>query len=815
MGEDYIGTLTCDHLVTTLADVPVYGDRESDIQPTGVRSIAEAARVLNKQASKHDGWNDWTVENGQLVFGNMPDAELTPNVDGMYHITSEEDWDAFAAMVDRGADFAGDTVILETDITVTQPVGGFSSVQANDRPFCGTFDGRWHTLTLAMETTSGSDRGAFSHTEGAVIRDLTVNGAVEGDSSVGGIVGNASNTAIENCTSNAAVTGHNRYIGGLAGYASDDTTFTNCENNAAVNGTQAVGGMAGLADNGVSFINCINNGSVSASANDTGGIVGFAGDGTYVLNCINTADITAKKYVGGILGNAVENAGASVTVDNCINYGNITALSGGDNAGGIVGHMAYCGEVKNCFTSGAVSKVGNSAVVIGWANRNCGGESLYYQELEVNEGLPDVCSGTDFPAGAVKPSALGVGSADDASMLAALNAYVSGHAADASGRSYWTVTDGRAWLSFSDVLVHTHELTGEYIDNDNGTHSRLCSGCGEYVAAPHADKNHNNICDECGSLIVKHNAPFLFSSKSLALESALAFRFYGYVGNEMPSDDAYMEFRIGDIRTVEVPFADAVEDSNGRYVFTCRLNVLEADEQIQATFHDGAATAQRSGTVSVSDYLKTVRSNHADKTGDADKAAVDLIDAIFDYAHYCQTALDYTHAEYTVGEDGRYRATESAHDGVPLMTEAEWKQFKAVKKLKSGFTDVKSSSRTLVLDDETAIVIYLTPAGDDYVPSVTVTKDKTGSPAEFSCEKQKDGRYRVIIPGIAAHQLADTFTVSIDGGKMSFTELSALSYAYSVFSADKGTEKDGLYKAAVSAMYAYYNAAINYRNCKK
>lgn len=188
-----------------------------------------------------------------------------------------------------------------------------------------------------------------------------------------------------------------------------------------------------------------------------------------------------------------------------------------------------------------------------------------------------------------------------------------------------------------------------------------------------------------------------------------------------------------------------------------------------------------------------------------DEKSINLINAISNYAHYAQLALDETHEEYTVGVGGTYHGTE-ARTELTLHTADELKAFAAVKTTAEGFTDVTSTSRTLVLDDETAIVLYITPANADYVPDVKVT-DKNGKAAEFTCEKQADGRYKVVIRGIAAHKLADTYTVNIDDGKLTYTNLSALSYAYSILSGGKSEA----YKNAVSALYDYYTATVAFQ----
>ena len=196
-------------------------------------------------------------------------------------------------------------------------------------------------------------------------------------------------------------------------------------------------GLFGATEN-ATIKNVIVKGTVNGTGNAVGGIVGYAGNNTVILNCINTADITGFKYVGGIVGDTVADESKTVLIENCINYGGITALTGGENAGGIAGHMAHCGTLINCFTSGAVSNEGNSGIIVGWANRNFSIENSYYQTLDANSSLVAVKhdNGKTY-------SATAVSTADNADMITAMNE----KADENDGWYYWTVEDGRAWFT--------------------------------------------------------------------------------------------------------------------------------------------------------------------------------------------------------------------------------------------------------------------------------------------------------------------------------------------------------------------------------
>lgn len=321
------------------------------------------------------------------------------------------------------------------------------------------------------------------------------------------------------------------------------------------------------------------------------------------------------------------------------------------------------------------------------------------------------------------------------------------------------------------------------------------------------DNEHNRLV-----LVGKGELPFTFKSKSLALDSALAFRFKG-IASEKLGEDAYVKFLIGGVRETEAVKASEAEitdngDGTFTYVFTCYLNVLEADEKISVIFGNSNGVYARKNALSVTDYLDAVAQLHS---GDSDPT-LKLITAISDYLHYAQIALDETHDDYVVGEGGKYHATaRRSEEELAVLDEGTVSGFRPVK-TPDGYDKIGETTYNLVLDDRTAINLFLTPsdtAGDGYAPVIKVT-DGNGKVITQDYITETDGRFRITIPGIMAHQLGSAFTVDVDDGALVISNLSALSYAASVF--------DGGYpdscKDAVSAMYYYYTATIAYRNAQ-
>lgn len=239
------------------------------------------------------------------------------------------------------------TVTLIADIDLTGH--DFSGIPI----FCGTFQGKNHTIFGVNLNFSGSYSGLFRYlTSSANVSDLqvegtfspmgsasyvggiagrnagtiencSVSGIVSGVDCIGGIVGlNMENGVIENCSSNGSIYG-NHFVGGIAG--NNSGIVKNCSNASAVNtvlqqnhvdlseitmdaltGTESVatvtdiGGIAGISSGFIS--GCKNSGDVGYPRIGYN-IGGIAGSQTgYIVDCINTGSVSGRKEIGGIVG---------------------------------------------------------------------------------------------------------------------------------------------------------------------------------------------------------------------------------------------------------------------------------------------------------------------------------------------------------------------------------------------------------------------------------------------------------------------------------------------------------------------------------
>ncbi|MCQ2497113.1 MAG: hypothetical protein MJ131_11050 [Lachnospiraceae bacterium] len=214
---------------------------------------------------------------------------------------------------------------------VWEPIG------TADKPFIGVFDGAGHTI-FGLETNEQLERqGLFGTTDGAVIKNLVIEGEVAGTASVGAFVGYAKNTRVANCINLASVKGIND-IGGIVGYMNEGRVY-NCQNEGKITcADRACGGIVGFLYTTGSILNCTNVGDIYGGNKYTGGIVGgtIYGD---IKNCNNLANIKYKgTLVGGIAGNVnkadyegvrennyffqtnVVNANLKVSGKNCTTY---------------------------------------------------------------------------------------------------------------------------------------------------------------------------------------------------------------------------------------------------------------------------------------------------------------------------------------------------------------------------------------------------------------------------------------------------------------------------------------------------------------
>ena len=286
-----------------------------------------------------------------------------------YYIANDTDLKAFRDSVNQGHTFAGKTIKLMADITVSDwtPIGQKGS-QTNK--FMGTFDGNGKTVTIdgiASDLDQAFDDYAafFGATKDATIQNLTVAGTISGKD-VAGIIGKGENTTLTNCHNKATITSTEGKAAGIA--ASFGGSLTNCTNSGAVttSAEQPAGGLVAWCSTST-ITECQNSGNVTVSgtgdSSQAGGLCGNLCSGSTVTNCSNSGEVSAS-LAGGVAGRA---SGADTKI---IAFSNKGAVTGRDYAGGVIGDAKDGVTAQKCTISGTISAANAAGGIFGSVHGN-------------------------------------------------------------------------------------------------------------------------------------------------------------------------------------------------------------------------------------------------------------------------------------------------------------------------------------------------------------------------------------------------------------------------------------------------------------
>ena len=321
--------------------------------------------IVQKSGYLFLGWNfDGNTYAPGTNYTLTSNADFTASYISQ-NISSDSDFISFANATRNGNTFENQTVVLNYDIDLSNlgselwaPLGSTSS------PFKGTFDGQGHTISnININNNNSSYCGFFGSISNATIKNLNLEGNIQGQNYCGLLAGISSASTIENINTLETSSVHGNYcLGGLIGQASS-TTITSCSNNATVSGYLTIGGISG---NEGTVTKSYNTANITSSTGYAGGIVGTNGTVTYSYNTGNISgygnDGTGYTSVGGI-------AGAGTTARYCYNTGTIYGSMG--QVAGMVGNIynmggtaiSYCYNIGPCTGSGrAIGSLGGECL---------------------------------------------------------------------------------------------------------------------------------------------------------------------------------------------------------------------------------------------------------------------------------------------------------------------------------------------------------------------------------------------------------------------------------------------------------------------
>lgn len=269
-----------------------------------------------------------------------PDKAHADWVDNTYHITSVADL-VYAVNLTHTTAGQSINIVLDNDLTlneadleVAKQNGGliFGTI---DLPFKGAFDGRGHTITGLEYNrdlwTPKANTGLFASTDGAIIKNLTLEDAYIGADFRGGVlVGRADNTRIENVT--------------LINCTSSITPANNAVS--LITNAGVLGGILAGETNGGVIYNCEVRGGRCVS-NSTSAVAALGGEGLYMGALVGAASGTVIEYsrVTPI---------REVAADGTVTYQHASVKNSYDKAvGALGGFTVYAGGVTGQLSNGA------------------------------------------------------------------------------------------------------------------------------------------------------------------------------------------------------------------------------------------------------------------------------------------------------------------------------------------------------------------------------------------------------------------------------------------------------------------------------
>lgn len=301
---------------------------------------------------------------------NGTDLTQPETVDGVYQISNGAELAWFAAEVNRLGD--SDTGCVALDAVLTDdieladkewtPIGKTAYIVNS---YAGTFDGQFHTVSGLSVTGSNTNVGLFSQVYKGTVKNLSVEGAVNGKSYVGGIIGKLQAGSIENCSMKGTVTGNSSgtaYVGGIVGgLNSTGIVINGCANYADVKGVTA-GGILGYYSNSAVIKNCYNTGSVTGKTRSAG-IAGQLQKGS-ISYCYNTGNTDS-----GICGFS------NAAITECYYLNNEVKVPGGTASG--YRQITDADSLLAAINGGA-----DKAFIADDANENGGYPILFWQKKE-------------------------------------------------------------------------------------------------------------------------------------------------------------------------------------------------------------------------------------------------------------------------------------------------------------------------------------------------------------------------------------------------------------------------------------------------
>ena len=336
------------------------GNEYKNMTLTGISVTVYATQLKSEFDSFNNTYDENADYSADVWDGTSGDLTSVTDEDSkIVTIKSGKLLAALAEAVNGGKSYDGYTIKLTKNLDLNgiewTPIG----TKGTSNVFKGTFDGDGRTIKN-LKISSGDCVAFFGAVENATVKNLTVEGNVNGKNAAGIVARVVGGATIENCVNRATINASEK-AAGIVMYAqgssssdqygplSSDCVIKNCKNYGAVNANKiAAGGIYGWSSDEsgkLKITDCENNGVVTATNTaQAGGIAGNCRVIT-VENCVNNGTVTSAANAGGIVG---KNDTKASTITSCKNTA--TVVGAEYKTGGIAG--TFIGEIKNSSTTG-------------------------------------------------------------------------------------------------------------------------------------------------------------------------------------------------------------------------------------------------------------------------------------------------------------------------------------------------------------------------------------------------------------------------------------------------------------------------------
>ncbi len=374
----------------------------------------------------------------------------------------------------------------------------------------------------------------------------------------------------------------------------------------------------------------------------------------------------------------------------------------------------------------------------------------------------------------------------------ALCSYCNENVTTACRGGYATCTQLARCVVCRDYYGSTLEHSFTVPQHDETQHWNKCENCNEIdTKQAHLDENTDGICDTCGTVLWLGKV----EQVSVTLDGDIGVNFYWTLVNSVINDSsAYFLVTLpnGDTETIKVSEAQKgtpIGSSTEYYKITGRVAAKEMAEDIKVELFDGNNTLIESANCSVRGYAQRAFA------ADGNAELITMMKAMLNYGAASQVLFDHNTDDLanSILENGDKTVTAVTTNDVAPAT------------LSGSVTGIKNEQFSCILETKTTLRHYFSlTEGEisDYtfaLGGVSVTPVQT----------VKNGKtmYYVDIPNISAKDLGVAYAFTITKGEETQTiSASVQSYMSSVIR----YSSDASLIDAVNAMYAYNKAAIAY-----